>query len=259
MLENTFIHIQGIGPKTEKKLWEQGILTWRHFLNCKRIIFSKDRDVFICKELEMSFDHRNDIAFFKDRLSAAHVWRLYDDFKDKAVYLDIETSGRYQGMDEITVIGLYDGHEINTFIDGFNLNDFEIAIDRYDLVVTFNGGNFDLPFIERRFPCITLPPVHIDLRFFLRGLGYKGGLKSIEKQFGITRTPEIDGMNGYDAVLLWKAYQWGDTAALDRLIKYNTADIVNLKTIMESGYDQMKNRLLKNWSGQSAHLDKRNI
>ncbi|MFH1351560.1 MAG: ribonuclease H-like domain-containing protein [Pseudomonadota bacterium] len=70
------------------------------------------------------------------------------------------------------------------------------------------------------------------------------GLKSIEKQFGLVRRPEIQGMNGYDAVMLWKAYQWGDQDSLDRLIMYNTADIVNLKPLMEMGYDQMKKRVL---------------
>jgi hypothetical protein len=51
-------------------------------------------------------------------------------------------------------------------------------------------------------------------------------------------------MDGYEAVLLWKAYQWGDKSALDRLIQYNTADIVHLKPLMERGYQQMKTRLL---------------
>jgi hypothetical protein len=46
-------------------------------------------------------------------------------------------------------------------------------------------------------------------------LGYRGGLKYIEKKFGISRDQEIDGMDGYDAVRLWQAYQWGDEAALD--------------------------------------------
>ena len=44
--------------------------------------------------------------------------------------------------------------------------------------------------------------------------------------------------------MLWKAYQWGDPEALDRLIQYNTADIVNLKPLMEMGYREMKARLL---------------
>jgi uncharacterized protein YprB with RNaseH-like and TPR domain len=112
------------------------------------------------------------------------------------------------------------------------------------MVVTFNGSLFDLPVIRRHFPYIALPPVHIDLRFFLKRLGYRGGLKTIEKTFSLSRAPEIQDLTGYDAVKLWKAYEYGDASALERLIQYNTADIVHLKPLMEAGYNEMKSRLL---------------
>ncbi len=245
MLEHTFIHIQGIGQKTERKLWEQGIRTWHHFLNYEGSIFSPGRDQFVREELATTIRHRDDINFFNNRLSSGEMWRIFDSFKAKAVYLDIETSDGYQGVDEITVIGLYDGDSVQTFVNGINLDEFEIAIANYDLVITFNGFTFDLPFIRRWFPNISLPPAHIDLCFFLRKLGYRGGLKKIEKDFALTRDPEIDGLNGYDAVSLWKAYQWGDNTALETLIRYNSADIVNLKPLMETGYNEMKEKLLR--------------
>ena len=172
------------------------------------------------------------------------MWRVFDSFKAKAVYLDIETSGGYQGVDEITVIGIYDGHTVQTFVNGINLDDFEIAIAEYELVITFNGSSFDLPIIRKWFPSISLPDGHIDLRFFLNKLGFKGGLKKIEKDFGLCRDSGIDGVDGYEAILLWNAYQRGDKTALDTLIQYNSADIVNLKPLMEIGYNEMKERLL---------------
>ena len=119
-----------------------------------------------------------------------------------------------------------------------------MEIAEYDLVVTFNGKCFDLPVIYRSFPSISLPSAHIDLRFLLKRVGYRGGLKSIEKQLDISRTEGVIGLDGYDAVLLWKAYQCGDESALERLIQYNTADIVNLKPLMELGYEKMKEILL---------------
>ena len=244
MLEQTFIHIQGIGQKTEQKLRDRGIRTWQHFLQTKEIIFSPARDQFVRQELEASIKHRKDVRFFSDRLSSGEMWRFFDAFKEKAVYLDIETSGCYQGIDEITVIGLFDGRNVQTFVNGTNLDEFENAIDQYDLVVTFNGTCFDLPFIRRWFPNISLPAAHIDLRFRLKKLGYSGGLKKIEKELGLVRGKEIEGMDGFEAVMLWKEYQWGDRAALDTLIQYNTADIVNLKPLMEMGYRVMKARLL---------------
>jgi hypothetical protein len=196
------------------------------------------------ENLQESIENRNNIRFFEDRLPSADLWRLFDAFKDRAVYLDIETSNGYEGVDEITVIGLYDGNTVQTFVNGINLNAFEIAIVSYDLVITFNGSLFDLPVIRRHFPHIALPPVHIDLRFFLKKLGYTGGLKAIEKTCSLARAPEIEGMSGYDAVKLWRAYEWGDEGALERLIQYNTADIVHLEPLMTRGYHEMKSRLL---------------
>lgn len=244
MLEHTFIHIPGIGPKTERHLWRHGILTWKHFLSNRKPPLSPARDTFIRQNLDASVENKDNIRFFLDRLSSADLWRVFDRFKDKAVYLDIETSGLYQGVDEITVIGLYDGKTVKTFVKGINLHEFESKIAPSELVITFNGSQFDLPFIRRQFPNISLPPAHIDLRFFLRRLGYKGGLKAIEKSFGLSRASAIDGMDGYEAVLLWRAYQWGDESALNRLILYNTADIVHLKPLMERGYQEMKAQLL---------------
>ncbi|SPD72097.1 conserved hypothetical protein [uncultured Desulfobacterium sp.] len=243
MLENTFIHIQGIGHKTERGLWRRGIKSWRQFLEYDGIIFSKGRDQFVRDELAESLNNLGNIGFFAERLSTHEMWRVFDSFREKAVYLDIETSGGYQGVDEITVIGIYDGHAVNTFVTGINLDKFEVAIAEYDLIVTFNGSLFDLPFIRRSFPNIYLPPGHIDLRFLLKRLGFAGGLKKIEKVFDIKRDPQIDGMSGYDAVSLWKSYQWGDRAALDTLIQYNRADIVNLEPLMEIAFDRMKTTL----------------
>jgi len=243
MLEHTFIHIPGIGPMTEQRIWSRGVLTWQQFLDHGDTILSPERDAFVGMELETSLAHRDDISFFSDRLSMGERWRLFNAFKDRAVYLDIETTGLLQGADDITVIGIYDGIEVQTFVNGINLNDFEIAIANYDLVITFNGATFDLPFIRRWLPGISLPPAHIDLRSLMKKLGYTGGLKRIERALGIARERDIEGIDGYEAVRLWQAYQWGDDAALETLIRYNRADIVNLKPLMDIGYSEMKRRL----------------
>ena len=244
MLENTFIHIPGIGKKTEQMLWDRGILCWSDFLNSNEPIFSNARDRFIKDELKASLDSIFDISFFKNRLSSGEMWRLFKSFQDGTVYLDIETSGGYQGTDEITVIGIYDGKNVQTFINGINLEKFEISIEPYDLMITFNGTCFDVPYIRRQFRNISLPVAHIDLRFVLKRLGYNGGLKKIEREMGLARSREIDGMNGYHAIMLWKEYQWGEKGALDKLIKYNTADISNLEPLMERAYRELMDSLL---------------
>jgi uncharacterized protein len=243
MLEHTFIHIPGIGPKTERMLWERGILTWQQFLDHRGALLSATRDDLVRRELTASLAHRDDASYFSARLPPKEMWRVFDAFKGRAVYLDIETSGGWEGLDEITVIGIYDGARVRTFVNGINLEDFEVAIAGYDLVITFNGASFDLPFIRGWFPGISLPPAHIDLRFLMKMLGYAGGLKKIERDLGIVRESGIEGMDGYEAIRLWQAYQWGDRAALETLIRYNRADIVNLKPLMEYGYREMKGGL----------------
>ncbi len=78
------------------------------------------------------------------------------------------------------------------------------------------------------------------MRFFLKRLGYKGGLKKIEQQAGISRQSDVSGLNGYDAVRLWQKYRRGKKKALDLLIRYNQEDVINLKTLMHMGYEQMR-------------------
>ncbi len=239
MLQQTFLHIQGIGEKTEKRIWSKGINAWQDFLSWPQMVFSPGRDRVICQALKESIRRLDDPGYFNKLLASNQMWRLFGEFQHKAVYLDIESTGLSRDEDEITVIGIYDGDKVQTFVQGINLADFEIAIAEYDLVITFNGAMFDLPFIEQTFPSITLPPAHIDLRFTLAKLGYKGGLKKIEKRLGVSRDDEINGLGGYEAVLLWRRWINGDKEALDRLIQYNTADIINLKPLMELAYDRL--------------------
>ncbi len=52
-------------------------------------------------------------------------------------------------------------------------------------------------------------------------------------------------LTGFDAVRLWKQYERGDQDALDKLIKYNKEDIVNLKTIIELTYPKMVEKAQK--------------
>ncbi len=239
MLENTFIHLPGHGPNRERKLWEHGIKTWDDYLEnfaqsryhneyCKRVASSKY--ALKC----------NDSGFFADCLPPKETWRAFPHF-DKIAYLDIETTGLGKGTDYITVIGLFDGRETKSYVCGQNLEEFQNDIGDYEMVVTFNGAIFDLPFIRREMQNIKLPKLHSDLRFVLSSLGVNGGLKKIEQQFGMEREDDLKGLNGYDAVLLWKRYKKeNDENALDKLVRYNAADIANLKKLMEWAYKEKK-------------------
>ena len=50
-------------------------------------------------------------------------------------------------------------------------------------------------------------------------------------------------MGGYDAVILWQQHLNGDPDALPRLLRYNRADVVNLKVLMERAWDELHRNL----------------
>jgi hypothetical protein len=67
-----------------------------------------------------------------------------------------------------------------------------------------------------------------------------GGLKNIEKKLGLKRAEEIEDIDGFEAVRLWKRYKKGDLEALELLKKYNEEDIINLKFLIEWYLDNKK-------------------
>ncbi|MEW6378305.1 MAG: ribonuclease H-like domain-containing protein [bacterium] len=155
-------------------------------------------------------------------------------------YLDIETTGLSPWEGSITVIGLYDGEQAKTFVQGDNLQAFTDEIERYKMIVTFNGARFDIPFIKQSLNA-RLDQINIDLMYPLKRLGYSGGLKAIEQTLGIFRPIEIGNIDGLEAVRLWFEYhRKGNQRALERLIKYNLEDTRNLKGLMELVYERLK-------------------
>ena len=112
------------------------------------------------------------------------------------------------------------------------------------MIVTFFGSGFDIPMIKRAFPRCPIDQIHLDLCPALKRLGYRGGLKKIERQIGIQREDEADGLNGMDAIRLWREFQHGNSASLDRLIAYNREDVVNLEVLAQIAYDGLKDQLL---------------
>jgi uncharacterized protein YprB with RNaseH-like and TPR domain len=243
MIERTFVHLPHIGPRTEMNLWRRSILTWDdledHLNNWPGHPERRHRMV---SRLRESREHRHQAAFFHKYLPTGERWRLYREFQHSCAFLDIETTG-VSDTHEITVIGLYDGEHMYHFINGENLDEFEKAIEGYDLLVTFNGSRFDLPFIVNSFHNFHFRQAHIDLLHVARRLGHRGGLKSIEPLFGICRDPDIQEMSGYEAVILWQQHLRGDPDALKRLLLYNEADVVNLKTIMDIAWERLVREL----------------
>ncbi|HVZ42148.1 MAG TPA: ribonuclease H-like domain-containing protein [Candidatus Kapabacteria bacterium] len=237
MLRNTFCHIPGIGLRTEQKLWEEGIRTWDDYLEMGGLALRGARGAAVTGGLERSIEalDEGDIGFFAESLPASESWRLFGEFGGRAAYLDIETTG-VGYSDGITTIALYDGRDVRTYVSGENLRRFRDDIDAYEMLITYNGKCFDVPVIESYF-MMSLPQAHIDLRYVLHSLGYRGGLKGCEAQLGLDRG-DLAGVDGYFAVLLWHEYQrTGNPAALETLLAYNVEDTVNLERLMQLAYN----------------------
>ena len=130
MIENTFLHLPHIGPRTEIDLWRRGILTWDDLeLHLKDWPKNTGQRRRITRQLHESIEHRGQAGYFYNRLPSAERWRLYQDFRNRCGFLDIETTGISSYDHEITVIGLYDGLQMHHFINGENLGEFEDAVE----------------------------------------------------------------------------------------------------------------------------------
>lgn len=238
MLIHTFHHIAGIGEKTEQQLWAAGVTDWERATGPAADRLPPKRRQALASGIHESIRYleRQDPGYF-ERLLPAHLhWRFFPEFRQQSAYLDIETDGLDMFGGRITTIALYDGRDIRWYVNGENLDQFVSDIARYKVIITYNGKCFDIPFIENYFD-ICMPHAHIDLRYVLGSLGYRGGLKRCEIALGIDRG-ELTGIDGFLAPMLWSDYaNYHNRKALETLLAYNIEDVVNLEPLMVMAYN----------------------
>ena len=242
MLRHTFLHLPGVGHTTERKLWADGVCTWDDAAQLIRCSLTTSRALThklqtYLPQTVRAVQERN-TAFFGRLAGFGESWRLFSEFAGDCVYVDIETTGLSAAYDDITVVGTSDGKNFKVFVKGDNLRDLASELKKHSVAVTFNGSGFDLPFLRKSF-AKSIPLVQIDLRWVAYKLGYRGGLKEIERKLGIKRPKRIADMDGFDAISLWQQYRRGDKHALERLIEYNRSDVMNLKGMMQHCYDRL--------------------
>lgn len=230
----TFQLIKGVGPQREKELWAQGLETWDDFeAAAKRGVVLGER---LDRELRDAITRARE-ALAEQSLTALATlipprehWRLYGHFAQEAAFFDIEADGD----DVPTVVGVMDRQGVATFRRGHSLAQFPERLAQSRLWVTFNGSVYDVPALKKHFETFPEPVVHIDLRFLIRQVKLRGGLKGVEDTIGLGRPPHLRGVKGLDAIRLWR--EWDatrDVTALRLLTEYNLYDAINLRSVLE--------------------------
>jgi uncharacterized protein len=235
-LERTFQLSKGVGPYRERELWARGIETWAQFEAAagKGVVMSARLDA----ETRVKIDQARAALEARDLHTLAGLvppkehWRLYPHFTSRAAFFDIEANGDHAP----TVVGVMDWHGVATFRRGHSLRELPARLADSPLWVTFNGAVFDVPALEKAFEpgAFPTPAVHVDLRFLVRRAGLKGGLKGIETALALHRPPHLKGVNGVEAIHLWRLWNdHRDVKALRVLVEYNLYDAINLRAVLE--------------------------
>jgi uncharacterized protein YprB with RNaseH-like and TPR domain len=247
MLASSFVLLKGIGQHSERRLWQEGIHDWATFLRSPTLPgIASTRKEWYDQELATAQSHleNGDAHFFGACLKTREHWRLFDTFRHRTLYLDIETTGMSAREGHVTVVGLYRNGHMTSLVRGETLTEDRLhaELDQTDLFITFFGSGFDIPYLQAKFPRLDFKKPHFDLCFAARRLGFQGGLKRIEQDMHITRETEVMGLDGWEAVRLWHQWCAGNETARDLLLRYNAADTKNLEPLAARLYDQMVTR-----------------
>jgi uncharacterized protein YprB with RNaseH-like and TPR domain len=240
-LEKSFIGAQGVGEVTERSLWEAGVTHWEEFRGRE---VGPTRAANIETFIETARDRlaAQDATYFVDRLPDSARWRLYENFREDACFFDIESTGLDKRRDKVTTVTFLRDGDRTTLVRGDDLTAqaVQAELDTAELLVTYNGSRFDIPFLETSLD-VTVETPHLDAMGVCHALGLTGGLSAAESALGIDRArPDISGR---DAVRLWREYEAGRDGALETLVEYNQEDTVNLRRVMDAAVNHLDERL----------------
>jgi len=199
------------------------------------------------------------------RLSIADLQRFLSLMKHKAnvterdsiVFLDTETTGIHGGTGMVPFlvgVGFYQGETFHTaqyFIRDFDeepsmLLALSKLLERFKLLVTYNGATFDVPLLETRFTLAKLDSPfegmeHLDLlpgarRLWRNGHGSCRLVALEQKIVSFLRGPDIPGS------MIPKAYfdflQGRGVSVMASVLKHNLHDIVSLVALTVCATDR---------------------
>ncbi|MCF6465700.1 ribonuclease H-like domain-containing protein [Clostridium sp. Cult2] len=168
------------------------------------------------------------MEIYKHLLKSKKVVDNY--FREKKLcFLDIETTGLSRKYNHIYLIGLiyFDERKDNWYLTQFFanhtdeeedlLNKFNSFIEKFNLIITYNGDSFD---IYRK---VRVESPYIDIKNLK--------LKTIEESLGIFREDEYSGK---DCINFYYQYMSrGDFLLKEKILKHNYDDLYYLVDILD--------------------------
>ena len=241
ILKYCFVHIKGVSKDIELKLWNSGVHT------IKDIKDLKNKPQIFQTMLKKSIHNllHGDVSIFYNNLQSNEQWRIFGDCVNRNVcYVDIETTGLNIYGDDITTAIIYTPMKTYIFLKDVNLHLFPKILKQFDVVVTYNGKIFDIPFLEHYFNEI-FKLAHLDLRWILASIGIKGGLKQSEFKMGMMPRKGLEDVTGSHAVFLWNDYKMNNNLnSLLKLVSYNFEDAMRLRWLMIKAFNRKQKKLI---------------
>ena len=241
MLRLTFCGMGGLDVDAERRLWAMGVYCWDDFRRLRRPPFGASRTRLILNDLDEAerrlASGADGVRWFCAKTPPSQHCRLLVNFREIAVYFDVETTG-LESDAQMTTATFFDGVSFRTFTRGANLDDAASYFGAISLLATYNGTTFDLPLARREWG-EAFRGVHVDLRKTLRDWGIRGGLKRAASVFGVERREAPKIASGAEAAALWRRWRDDDdAAALDKLCRYNRDDVWTLVEIARKLCDE---------------------
>lgn len=187
---------------------------------------------------------------FNEKMHSSSILDFY--FKDMATgVLDIETTGLNPSKNKFILGGLFNKNEekVHQLFAETRADEQEALaayldeIYKLDMVITYNGKHFDIPFIEKRAAAhkmnIEPLPYNLDLYLILNGHSpvkkFVPNLKqkTVENYMGlwVNRKDEIDGG---ESVELYNQYEnSGDPQLEEKILLHNSDDIMQLTRLLK--------------------------
>lgn len=172
----------------------------------------------------------------------------------KVLILDIETTGLYANSSKVILGGVLSPEDHNLWVRQYFLekNDMEsdllqeycTILSEADVLITYNGNGFDLPFLKRRIKQngLSIDLDHCQTFDLYRSLHIYSKLrdvlpnlkqKTIEAYLGLS-TDRKDEISGQESVLLYQEYiQDGRPEVREKILLHNHDDLMGLAAILQ--------------------------